>query len=366
VLLEAFRGTQIERERLFVVLILTVFSLLFWAFFEQAGSSMANFIDRNIDRVFEARRLATADVGTQITFRISAETNDAKLEELPLLTQEQLGRENGDATMGQEIANAMRMLNDGKSAEQKLAPEKLADFVKVVTSTKSLTFTGLTNLREAAMLRSSPIQTLKWTVVPDDVGMGIGGSEIPASMFQAANPIFILLFGLVFTALWAFLAVRGWEPSTPVKFGLALVQLALGFVALWYGAQYAGDGRGMVSMSWLLVAILMHTTGELSQSPIGLSMVTKLSPKHLVSTVMGAWFVGLGLANSLAGWIAQFTGIGDDGAGGPQVIPLPKDTLHIYGKVFGQIAVAAFITAAVCLALSPILKRWMHSEADQQ
>jgi dipeptide/tripeptide permease len=86
----------------------------------------------------------------------------------------------------------------------------------------------------------------------------------------------------------------------------------------------------------------------------------------LVSTVMGAWFVGLGLANSLAGWIAQFTGIGDDGEGGPQVIPLPKDTVHIYGKVFGQIAVAAFITAAICLALSPLLTRWMHSEADQQ
>src|SRR6185295_353533 len=61
VLVEAFRGTQIERERLFVVLTLTVFSLLFWAFFEQAGSSMANFMDRNVDRVFEARAVHTRE-----------------------------------------------------------------------------------------------------------------------------------------------------------------------------------------------------------------------------------------------------------------------------------------------------------------
>jgi POT family proton-dependent oligopeptide transporter len=93
-------------------------------------------------------------------------------------------------------------------------------------------------------------------------------------------------------------------------------------------------------------------------------MVTKLSPKHLVSTVMGTWFVGLGIANDLAGRIAKLTGVAGDEGGGPQVIPLPKDTVHIYGTVFGQIAIAAFITAAVCFALSPLLTRWMHNEAD--
>jgi POT family proton-dependent oligopeptide transporter len=368
VLVEACRGTKIERERLFVVLILTVFSLLFWAFFEQAGSSMANFIDRNIDRVFESRRLQAADVGTQITFRLPADAKDSDLEKLPLLTQEQLGRENGDAGMADEIAEAMRLLNDDKPADKKLRTDELATFIKNVTSSKSLSITGLTALREAAGLKgaSKQLQTLNWGVVEENVGMGIGGSEIPASMFQAANPIYILLLGLVFTATWSFLAARGLEPSTPVKFALGIAQLALGFVALWYGAQYDADGRGIVSMSWLLIGILFHTTGELCSSPIGLSMVTKLSPKYLVSTVMGAWFVGLGLANTLSGTIAKLTGVGGEDSGGPQVVPLPIDTVHIYGKVFGQIAVWAFITAAVCLALSPLLTRWMHSEAEQQ
>jgi POT family proton-dependent oligopeptide transporter len=126
VLLEALRGTQIERERLFVVLILTMFSLLFWAFFEQAGSSMALFIDRNIDRVFEARTVGASDMGNQVTFRIAADTSDAQLKQLPPLTQEQLGRENGDSTMADEIADAMRLVNDSKPTDAKLSADSLS------------------------------------------------------------------------------------------------------------------------------------------------------------------------------------------------------------------------------------------------
>ena len=73
-------------------------------------------------------------------------------------------------------------------------------------------------------------------------------AAIPASTFQAANPMFILLFGLVFTALWGWLAARRAEPSTPVKFALGLLQLGLGFGALWLGAESA-DARGMVGVA---------------------------------------------------------------------------------------------------------------------
>ena len=146
VLVEALRGTKIERERLFVVLILTVFSLLFWAFFEQAGSSIANFMDRNVDRVFEARTVETANVGKVITLRVAADTTDAELKKLPPLTQEQLGEENGDSAMNDQIAEAMRLVNADKPAESKLSDEKLASFIKNVTSSKSLTITGLSAL----------------------------------------------------------------------------------------------------------------------------------------------------------------------------------------------------------------------------
>jgi proton-dependent oligopeptide transporter, POT family len=324
-LFQAFKSTKIERERLFVVLILMFFSMLFWAFFEQAGSSINNFTDRNVDRVIEARVASQADVGQSVEMRIPLETSEPELKQLPVLSQEQLGHQQADS------------------------PDKL-------------TLTKLDGMRAKATLEAPRDQkVVAWKVAPTNVGMGIGGAEIPASLFQAANPVFIIMLGLVFTALWSFLGARGLEPSTPVKFSLGLLQLGLGFGVLWWGAQ-AADPRGMVAISWLLLGYLLHTTGELCISPVGLSMVTKLSPARMVSTVMGAWFLATAFSNYLAGLIAKLTGVG--GEGEEQVIPIPLETLNLYGHVFGQIAIFACISALICFALSPLLRKWMHPETD--
>ncbi|MCL4191982.1 MAG: hypothetical protein KJZ87_09565, partial [Thermoguttaceae bacterium] len=186
--------------------------------------------------------------------------------------------------------------------------------------------------------------------------------EVPASEFQAANPIFILLFGLAFSAVWAILAARGLEPSTPVKFAFGLLQLGLGFAALWFGANQA-DERGMVAIPWLLLGYLLHTTGELCLSPVGLSMVTKLSPTRIVSTVMGAWFLATAFSNYLAGMIAKLTGLPHE-AGTEQLIPPPIETLGLYHGVFGNIAITAIVSAIICFALAPRLTRWMHSDVE--
>lgn len=322
-IVEAFRASRIERERLFVVLTMFFFSMLFWAFFEQAGSSINNFTDRNIDRVFESRRLTAQDVNTTLEFRISPRSNSAELAELPLLSQEQLGY-----------------------------PFK----------GKPFTLSDLARLRERAAQEDGGQQTLRWPVTEAHVGMGIGSAEVPASEFQAANPIFILLFGLVFSALWAILAARGLEPSTPVKFAFGLLQLGLGFAALWFGANQA-DERGMVAIPWLLLGYLLHTTGELCLSPVGLSMVTKLSPTRIVSTVMGAWFLATAFSNYLAGMIAKLTGLPHE-AGGEQLIPPPAETLGLYHGVFGKIALTAILSAVICFAIAPLLKHWMHSDVE--
>jgi len=324
---EAVRSDKVDRERLFVVLILMFFSLLFWAFFEQAGSSINNFTDRNVDRVIEARHAEAGEVGRSLELRVPLETTEPDLAKLPPLTQEQLGHVSSRGT-----------------------PFTLSD---------------LDTLRaEASLGASRDKSVIDWQVAPTSVGMGIGGAEVPASLFQAANGIFILLFGLVFTILWSFLASRGREPSTPVKFSLGLLQLGLGFGALWYGAEVA-DARGMVSIFWLLLALLLHSTGELCLSPVGLSMVTKLSPARIVSTVMGAWFLATAFSNFLAGSIAQLTGVHGE-AGETQVIPPPSGTLHLYGEVFGQIGVVAIGSALICFALSPLLRRWMHTDVTAQ
>jgi POT family proton-dependent oligopeptide transporter len=298
--IEALRAEKIERHRLYVVLILMFFSMLFWSFFEQAGSSVNNFTDRNVDRVFEANTITQVDVGKRIQIK---------------LTQEQLGYSNGKEMM---------------------------------------------NLTQLATLRDSKKDSVEWTITKEHVGMGTGGFEIPASLFQAINPIFVMIFGVVFTGLWSLLARRRMEPSTPVKFSLGLLQLGLGFSALWYGATNA-DERGMVNLVWLMLGYLLQTTGELCLSPVGLSMVTKLSPGRIVSTVMGAWFLAMAFSNYLAGMIASFTGV-SHGEGQDRAIPIPSETVGIYGDTFGTIALTAIASALICFALSPLLKKWMHEE----
>ncbi|MBP7934193.1 MAG: hypothetical protein KA354_06040 [Phycisphaerae bacterium] len=318
-----FRCTKIERHRIFLILVLMAFSLLFWAFFEQAGSSVNNFTDRNIDRVSESRHISESDIGSTIRFRIPPKA-DGELAQLPLLTQEQFGYE-----------------HEGK-------PFTMSDLVK---------------LREKAAKAdaASEDKAVNWSLTASHVGMGVGGNEIPASEFQAVNPVYIVLLGLVFTALWGFLGARGLEPSTPVKFALGLIQLGLGFAMLWYGTRVA-DSRGMVGLSFLLLSYLFQTTGELCLSPVGLSMITKLSPARIVSTMMGAWFLGTAMSQFLAGQIAKFTSVLDEGQA-EQLIPAPIETVTVYGSVYGRIAIAAAVSGLILFLLSPLLKRWEHPGA---
>jgi POT family proton-dependent oligopeptide transporter len=188
-MLAAFRDRSdtVQRDRIFVLMILMVFNVVFWACFEQAGSSLTLFADRNVDR---------------------------------------------------------------------------------------------------------------------DV---FGLFTMPASQTQFFNPAFIVLFGSVFSVLWVKLDERNLNPNIPMKFGLGIIQLGLGYLVLYVGATMAGvDAR--VPLMILALMYLLHTTGELFLSPIGLSMVTKLAPKDLTGSVMGAWFLTFAGAHAVGAKIAQLTG----------------------------------------------------------
>lgn len=354
------RLDKIPRNRMYVVLTLTFFSMLFWSFFEQAGSSVNNFTDRNVDRVTETRYLTETDIGKTVRLRIPPAMDDEELMKAPVLSQEQLGHQIANESMKAKIEQAIRGEEEKKG---KLKPEEIDELVGAVNAEEMFTMTALTYLRGAAAREDAQREQMvvDWTVTEENVGMGIGGSEVPASVLQAANPIFILIFGLVFSALWGFLGTRGVEPSTPIKFALGLIQLGFGFAAFWYGVQTA-DQRGMVLMAWLLLGYLFQTTGELCLSPVGLSMITKLSPARLVSTVMGTWFLATAFSQFLAAIIAQFTGVTHGGNGGNNVIPVPAETVGVYGGVFGKIALAAIASGILCLILSPLLSYWMHSD----
>ncbi len=127
------------------------------------------------------------------------------------------------------------------------------------------------------------------------------GWMMPASWLQSINPLFIITLAPVFGWLWLWLDRR--EPSIPTKFAYGLVLLGVGFFVMAWAASYTEKGQ-LVSPAWLIATYFLHTTGELCLSPVGLSSVTKLSPKKLVGQMMGIWFMGAALGNLIAGLLA--------------------------------------------------------------
>jgi POT family proton-dependent oligopeptide transporter len=173
-------------------------------------------------------------------------------------------------------------------------------------------------------------------------------AEVPASLFQSINPIYIVLLGPVFAALWQWLGKRGLEPSAPAKFGLAIIQLGLGFLILVAGANAAG-AQAPTPVIFVFLIYLLNTTGELCLSPVGLSAMTRLSPAQLASFVIGAWFYMNAVGNFVAGKIGEATG----SEGGMMSREL---TLSVYSQL-GWIALGIGL---IVLLLARVVKRWMH------
>ena len=356
----ALSSTKVERERMWVVLILMFFSMLFWAFFEQAGSSVNNFTDRNVARTFPDEQVQQADVGQVKTFEPSQAQLGYAWQGEVVINGKAEPWKGGVFTLGD--LDCLRERGRGGSCDKSEVKEvEEAEGESASFGEQFSQVLGKSFLFGDAEARDASVQ-VRWKVQDQHVGMGIEGAEVPASTFQAANPIFILLFAPLFTMIWTWTGRRGIEPNTPVKFGLGLLQLGMGFGALWYGAAHA-DTLGIVGLGWLLLGYLLHTTGELCLSPVGLSMVTKLSPARTVSTVMGAWFLATAFSGYVAGIIATFTGVGH-GAGESGGVPAPIDTVGVYGGVFGNIGIAATISAVIVLAMSPFLAKWMHEDKD--
>jgi POT family proton-dependent oligopeptide transporter len=174
---------------------------------------------------------------------------------------------------------------------------------------------------------------------------------VPASIFQSINPIYIILLAPIFAALWVALGRRGLEPSAPAKFGLALAQMGLANLVLVWGAEAYGLAA-MTPVIFVFLYYLLATTGELCLSPVGLSAMNRLAPSYLASLIMGAWFYMTAVGNFVAGKIGEATG----GHGGE----MSKEKLLEIYEMFGWISIGA---AVAVLALSPIVKRWMHLDS---
>ena len=127
---------------------------------------------------------------------------------------------------------------------------------------------------------------------------------MPASFFQSVNALFIVVFAPIAAWLWTFLGNRNMEPASPYKQSIGLFLLAMGYLFIAFGVQGL-DPSMKVSMFWLIGLYWLHTIGELSLSPIGLSMVVKLSPQKFTSLLMGIWFLSMATSNKLAGVLSS-------------------------------------------------------------
>lgn len=174
---------------------------------------------------------------------------------------------------------------------------------------------------------------------------------VSASIFQSINPIYIILLAPLFAGLWTWLARKGLEPSTPAKFGLAIIQLGAGFLVLVAGANAVGM-EAMTPVIFVFLIYLLHTTGELCLSPVGLSAMNRLAPAHMASLIMGTWFFASATGNFAAGLIAAATG--SEAASGEGAA---KETvLAVYSQI-GWVAVGVGVAVIV---ISPVIRKMMH------
>ncbi|WP_200977065.1 peptide MFS transporter [Echinicola sp. 20G] len=156
------------------------------------------------------------------------------------------------------------------------------------------------------------------------------GWEIPTGYFQSANSMFIIIFAPVFAALWVWLAKKHLEPSSPMKFAFGLILLGVGFLVMYFAAKIAASGQ-LAAPSWLMFTYLFHTFGELSLSPVGLSLTTKLAPKKFQGQMMGMWFISVALGNLVAGIIAGEASGGTEEA----ISQMPDQYMMIVMTVMG-------------------------------
>jgi proton-dependent oligopeptide transporter, POT family len=177
--------------------------------------------------------------------------------------------------------------------------------------------------------------------------MFIGSFEMPASWLQSLPPVYVIIFVPVFTALWFWLSKRKLNPTTPVKLSLGLTFMGLGYVAM-IGASYVVIAGDKPLPTWLFLTYMLHTFGEICLYPIGLSGITKLSPKRLVGRMMGVFFMALALGNLIAG---LFTGDIDENevAKNPQLLV----------DLFQFISIMMMVSAAIVLIISKPLRKLM-------
>lgn len=280
---------KVVSERLLVIFVLSIFTIFFWMVFEQAGGSMTIFAKDYTLRIL--------DGNSSTIFKWA----DAALTIFPLL--------------------AVSVVLFGLA--QKLFSKYPATII--FTALSFIIIWGLAI----------------WKVQKEFTAVS---TEVPASWFGILNSFFIVSLAPFFSKLWE----TKFNPSGPVKFGLGLIFVGLGFAGLAYGGRdiAAGASVAQVSMFWLIFAYFFHTVGELCVSPVGLSYVSKLAPAKLVGLMFGVWFTCTAIGN----WLA--------GKSGSLIDKISAE--YSISTFFLIFTILPIVVGLIAFALTPLLRKWMH------
>ena len=180
------------------------------------------------------------------------------------------------------------------------------------------------------------------------------GYEMKTAWGQALNAIFIVALGIPFAKLWVWLETKKLNPAAPFKFSLGLLQVGLGFWVLTLGQAFATNG--VVPVVFLVLCYLIHTTGELCLSPVGLSTMTKLAPEGKGGLVMGGWFLSTAYGSYVAGLISAIAGRSGDVSTEKMTA---MEALPVYMDVFALLTKIGLFIGLGALVLSPLVARLM-------
>lgn len=378
-----------EYSRMIVLIILITSTIVFWALFEQSAGSMTLFADRVVDRKIINSSLGSADMwrfyligGVSILLSLWCALSANK--------HRKLHNSNIKTTLLPAaivigliavLALGVQAYNGGMHWISNLS--YLGIFILLLVSVMiaiSLAFTLIgfffekdkSNVVSAtdSTATAASLNILAITLVMVGVyviyyGISQFGSldegvmkalvyEPTAGQFGSLNALFIFTLAPVFAALWIKLGKSNMDPSTPVKFSLGLIQVGLGFGALILGAMFPGES-GKVAWLWLALAYLIHTTAELSLSPVGLSAVTKLSIKSVVGMVMGVWFLATALSEVVAALLAKIAALDTEELNTLSV----ADQLVKYDELWMTLIYLGVGFGLFLLILSPLLKKGM-------
>ena len=310
---------KVERDRLMVIGILAFFTIFFWMAFEQAGGSMTIFAKDFTNRVLTGSAASWFTIINTIITVVPLALitwvlillNKATMKKHAVsgillslsfvviwgivgwMIKKDFNTKAYEVTYSQMVMNEETKVEELKEISTVLREDTP---LEVNQEFYVLDVDGKGKLRYLDAETAAKVETKLPAIVKSVKENEV---EVPASWFGILNSLFIIMFAPLFSKVWE----SKYNPSAPVKFGMGLILLGLGFGVLAYGSMGIGSGVTSVSMIWLILAYLLHTLGELTLSPVGLSYVSKLSPPKLLGLMFGIWFISSAIANKVAGML---------------------------------------------------------------